>query len=170
MIIIKPMNESYIHLDCLHDGPVDSLSPSSQKKSLWRVASDLPPHPWNDDMIIEVAKKYNNISEGWRGEPSREFMREMIHRYGSCAVLAWNGRKVVGHLRFYPLHIAQLLARSDPVKQSAPAFSALRFRSDLGTLWVQCVMTTKPYLTDEDGKQVSARKGVGQKLVRSLIS
>jgi len=164
------MTECYIHLDCLHDGPVESSSPPSRKPELWQNAPGLPPRPWSDRVLSDVAQQYTNISEGWRGEPAREFMREMIARYGTCAILAWNEHQVIGQLRFYPLDIAQLLARSDPVKQMAPAFSAFRFQPDAHTLWVQCVMTTKPYITIEEARQVHARIGVGQKLVRGLIT
>jgi GNAT superfamily N-acetyltransferase len=169
-MIIQPMTECYIHLDCLHDGPVDLSSPPSRKPELWQSAPNLPPHPWSDEVLIDVARQYDHISEGWRGEPSLEFMREMISRYGTCAILAWTERRVVGQLRFYPLDIAQLLASADPMKQSAPAFSAFRFQPDACTLWVQCVMTTKPYLTVEEARQVHARMGVGQALVRGLIT
>ena len=97
MIEIKPMDESYILIDCLHHGPVNPSLPP-RRGNEWQDAQDLPPHPWSDETIVELAKKYTSITEGWRGDPAREFMREMIQRYGTCAILAWEEEKVVGIL------------------------------------------------------------------------
>ena len=86
MITIKPMDESYILITCLHDGPIDTTKwvPS------WHVdASELPPHPWSNETIRELADRYPMTSHGGRGaQPQREFMREMIQRFGTCALLA----------------------------------------------------------------------------------
>ena len=104
MIEIKPMDESYIHIDCMHRGPVDPSSPP-RRLVHWKDAPDLPPHPWSDETIAELAKKYGRLAEGWGGDPSREFMREMIQRHGSCAMLAWEEGKVVEEVRKgYKLH------------------------------------------------------------------
>jgi len=60
-------------------------------------------------------------------------MREMIQRYGSCETLAWEHVKVVGHLRFYPLSIAQLLVEADAEKQHLVVQAgAMRFESKPG--------------------------------------
>ena len=170
MIEIKPMDESYILIDCLHHGPVDSSSPPS-RGDLWQDTPDLPPHPWSDETIVELAKKYKRISEGWAGDPAREFMREMIQRYGTCAILAWEEEKIIGQLRFYPLTIAQLLARTTPENNPIPSGAGvMRFKADPGTLWVQCVMTCAPYEEAGQAKKVGARKGIGLKLVHSLTA
>ena len=169
MIEIRPMDESYIHIDCMHHGPVNPLLPPC-KGDIWQDASDLPPHPWSDEQIVDLAKKYESVSEGWRGESSQEFMREMIQRYGSCAILAWEDGKIIGQLRFYPLQIAQLLAQACPEKQPPPACSAMLFDSDAKTLWTQCIMASRPYETSEAAKQAGARKGVGLKLALGLVS
>ena len=102
MIEVKPMDEGYIHIDCMHYGPITPTS-APRRGNEWQDTDDLPLHPWNDEVIIELAKKYERISEGWAGEPAREFMREMIQRIGTCAILAWEGGMIVGQLRFYPL-------------------------------------------------------------------
>ncbi len=193
---IEPMDASYILIDCLHHGAVDPSLPPRREGS-WQDAPDLPPHPWSDETILQLAGRYRSISEGWRGDPSREFMREMIQRHDSCAMLAWEDGKVVGFLRFYPLTIAQLQAGADREKQPIPGSHALDLAPNPATLWVQCVMVSQPYLVsssnptmaqltpkgegpdvirDPSGQlryrtreDVGARKGVGQKLVKGLI-
>ena len=98
-------------------------------------------------------------------------MREMIQRYGTCAMLAWQDGKVVGQLRFYPIEMAQLVYRADPEKQSLMGEAgAMAFEAESGTLWVQCVMTTRPYETATGAVEAGARKGVGQSLVREMIA
>jgi hypothetical protein len=178
MIEIKPMDEDYIHVDCMHGGPVDpALSPT--RGAIWQDAPDLPAHPWSDETIVALSQEYKSISEGWRGDPAREFMREMIQRYGTCAMLAWEGGKVVGQLRFYPLSISQLLAKAAPDKQPCVA-AALEFEADPGALGVQCVMASRPYIGPEpdtsSGRnwpsmaEAGARKGLGLRLVLALIA
>ena len=175
---IRPMDESYIHVDCLHHGPVDPAQ-APRRGGLYKEVRDLPPHPWSDETIATLAGEHQCISEGWRGDASREFMREMVQRYGTCAILAWEDGKVVGQLRFYPLQIAQLLAREGGSRQPAPSASALADEPDPGTLWVQCVMTSRPFTDPTEsasGGPASqsmgsggARRGTGQALVRALV-
>ncbi len=196
MIEIKPMDESFILIDCLHGGPVDPSLPPSHSE-LWQEAPDLPPHPWSDEVIADLAAKYKRMNEGYAGDPAREFMREMIQRYGSCAMLAWEGGKVVGHLRFYPLEITHLLEKVSPPPEEYSFFCSSRnFPVERGVLWVQCIETTRPYFAKEGSasltvvtpqkgpdvvkeasgarhfrtaEEAGARKGLGQKLVRGLI-
>ncbi|HDY64643.1 MAG TPA: hypothetical protein ENH84_00215 [Phycisphaerae bacterium] len=132
-VVIKPMDESYILIDCLHHGAVDPSLPP-RRLGGWQDAPELPPHPWSDETIGRLAKTYGSISDGWGGDPNREFMREMIRRYGSCAILAWEDGLVVGFLRFYPLAIAQLLGRADAKKQPAPGSHALDLESNPAAL------------------------------------
>ena len=175
MIEIKPMDESYIQMDCLHFGAMDSTSPP-RRDGLWQEAPDLPPHPWSDETIAEVAGKYKRITEGWSGDPAREFMREMIRRYGSCAMRAWDDKMIVGFLRFYPLAITQLVAKAGGEKKQPAAFGSLNLEPDPEALRVQCVMTARPYVgACAEGKCVSmaesgARKGTGLKLARGLVA
>jgi hypothetical protein len=178
MIQVRPMDESYIYISCLHFGPVD---PDSALRPDWEepVVPDLPPHPWSDETIAELANEYRCLGEGQGGDPTREFMREMIQRHGTCAFLAWEEGLVVGHLRFYPLSIAQLLARAGGEKQPAPRYSATLYEADPKALWVLCVMTARPNVgamaATVDGrsfpgaKQAGARKGIGSMLVRGLV-
>ena len=110
MIEVKPVGEDYILITCLHDGPADSArwAPS------WPVAARyLPPHPWSDEDIRALADRCPMVSHGGGvAEPQREFMREMIRRYGACAILAWEGQKIVNPIRFRPMKVARLIARS----------------------------------------------------------
>lgn len=101
MIEIKPMDEGYLHLRCLHDGPIDAATFEPPPDQL---PSGHPPHPWSDETLRDVAEKYraHRISHPYPAE----FNREMIRRYGSCAMLAWEEGKVVGQLRFYPMKVA----------------------------------------------------------------
>jgi GNAT superfamily N-acetyltransferase len=169
MIEIKPMDEGYILIDCLHGGPVDSASRPKRVGKEWQDAPDLPPHPWSDETITEIAATYRRISEGWAGDPAREFMRGMIRRYESCALLAWEAANVVGFLRFYPLDIAHLVVRGGGERNHPIAAASKLFDPDPAALWVQCVMTCKPYETPELAKTAGARKGIGLKLVRALV-
>ena len=65
-----------------------------------------------EDIVEVIRVSGAEISHGWRGDPAKEFMREMIQRYGSCAMLAWREGKIVGQLRFYPRHIMSLLEKA----------------------------------------------------------
>ena len=179
MIEIKPMNKDYIHVYCLHHGPVTAgVAPDGAPE--WRKVEDLPPHPWSNETIVELSEKYDGISHGWSGEPSVEFMRDIIQSYGTCAMLAWQDKKIVGQLRFYPREIARLVAVSQT--DSCPNLDcrmACEPQEDQITLWVQCVMTCRPYVGSEDAtlggrffpkEKTGARKGTGFKLVQGLIS
>lgn len=178
MIEIKPMDDGHIYISCLHFGPVNPDTPLRPDWEQPKVP-DLPPHPWTDETISGLARKYRCLGEGQGGDPTREFMREMMQRYGACAMLAWEDGSIVGHLRFYPLSIAQLLASEGAEKQPVPSFSALLFEPDPEALWVLCVMSALPNVgaveATVDGRhfptarQAGARKGTGTKLVRGLI-
>jgi GNAT superfamily N-acetyltransferase len=75
-IIIKPMDRGFILWRCLHHGGLSAGS----------VDSGFP--------------------EGWDGNRYRAInvpvLEKIIDTYGSCAILAWAGEKVIGSLRFYP--------------------------------------------------------------------
>jgi GNAT superfamily N-acetyltransferase len=183
MVEMKPMSEDYILLTCLHKGPVDTAAwePS------WNTdPSGLPPHPWSDETLRSLVAGQRWITHGNFQKPEgREFMREMIQRYGTCALLAWEGRTVIGFVRFYPMKIARLAVEGhagefEPVLDCTLACEP---DEDEGTLWVQCVMTCAPYTgvrqdappavrADENfraAQDVGARKGIGLKLARAVV-
>jgi len=164
------MDERYILITCLQKGPIDTTkwAPS------WHVdASQLPPHPWSNETIRDLADRYPMISHGGGGaEPQREFMREMIQRFGTCAFLAWEEQKVVGLARFYPMEVARLIAKSH-TKGFSPVLDctlASEPEEDEGTLWVQCVMTCAPYVNPEGASRSGARKGLGLKLAGAVVN
>jgi len=170
------MDEGYLHLSCLHDGPIDTAGIESMSDD---VPVDAPPHPWSDETLRELGPKIRHSGSGTAGQ-KREFMREMIERYGTCAILAWEGREVVGHLRFLPMRVARLIGQTEPCPV-LDAMKACEPEEDEGTLWVQCVMTSRPYASSErivGGKgpasrtmlEAGARRGRGLKLARALIS
>ncbi len=192
MIEIKPMDGSYLHARCLHNGPIDTTACDPPRD---RLPEGSPPHPWDEPTLRQVAARYR--AHGMAPHATPELMREMIHRYGTCAMLAWEAQKVVGHLRFYPMKVARLLWTSDrcPVLNCPGACEP---EEDEGALWVLCVMTAQPYVasascsalekvspardapdvvTSASGQrqyrtaeEAGARKGVGLMLVRGLIS
>jgi GNAT superfamily N-acetyltransferase len=75
-IVIKPMDKGFILWRCLHYGGLSAGS----------IDSSFP--------------------EGWDGNHYRAInvpvLEKIIDTYGSCAILAWAGEKVIGSLRFYP--------------------------------------------------------------------
>lgn len=164
MVRIAPMSEEYIHIHCLHRGPVNPQAPPAGDRDAVQEV-DLPLHPWSDAQIVEIARTSGiEVSHGWRGEAAREFMREMIRRYGTCAMLAWEEETVVGQLRFYPCHITALL-------EQAGVYPPMPWETEEPerTLRVHCVMTTRPFTSDTEGRAQGARRGVGQQLAQALI-
>ena len=75
-IVIKPMDKGFILWRCLHHGGLSAGS----------IDGGFP--------------------EGFDGKRYRAInvpvLEKIIDTYGSCAILAWAGEKVVGSLRFYP--------------------------------------------------------------------
>jgi len=172
MIEIKPMDECYLHLTCLHDGPVDTGTFEPPPDPL---PGGHPPHPWSEGTLVAVAEAYRE-HQLYHPRPAA-FMREMVRRYGTCAILAWDGRNVVGHLRFYPMKVARLFV---PERDDFPPLSwACEPEEDEGTLWVQCVMASRPYIGPGPDRvtgrnwppmaEAGARRGVGLELARGLV-
>jgi hypothetical protein len=105
------------------------------------------------------------------------FLARMTERYGACAVLARDGDRVVGQLRFYPKAVFEMAASPDGpglcLQQTAPngpaedfadrAFPPLEEMADR-TLRVHCIMTGSPGQKENPYQ----RKGVGSRLVRAL--
>ncbi len=75
-VVIKPMDRGFMLWRCLHHGGLSTGS----------IDSGFP--------------------EGFDGSRYRAvnvpFLEKLIDTYGSCAILAWAGEKVIGSLRFYP--------------------------------------------------------------------
>jgi len=166
MIEIRPMDADYLHLGCLHGGPIDTTTVEPPRDPL---PTGHPPHPWTDETLREIAAAYRE--HGISHPYPAAFQREMTRRYGTCAILAWEGRHVVGHLRFCPMRVARVLAGDHP--DPCPVGDctlACEPQDDEGTLWVQCVMTCAPYEDSRTGREVGARKGTGLRLAQGLIA
>lgn len=182
MVEIRPMGEDYILPRCLHDGPIDAaITQACETADL-----HLPPHPWSDETIRDLVAENPDfgLCDAGEGFPA-EFMREMIQRYGTCALLAWEEQKVVGFIRFYPMEVARPVGERargqvepilDPTLACGPA-------QDDAALWVHCVMTCPPYtgLVENPPPEVKAdpnfrsahdvggRKGIGLRLAKALV-
>jgi GNAT superfamily N-acetyltransferase len=79
-LILKPMDGSFLIWRCLHDGPI-----TRENLNAPRDESFLP---------------YQ--------ESAVRLLRQLTNRYGSAAILAWEGDKVVGLLRFVPKVVSQM--------------------------------------------------------------
>ena len=148
-VVIEPMTKDFVLWRCLHDGPL-----SSDTIDQWPPASKMP---W----------------DRYRQRNSR-LLTKLTETYGACAIIARDGDKIVGHLRFYPKAICGPGCAGCCLQQDAPAGPAddasdkdfpAPERLDDRTLLVHCLMTgsslqkTNPY----------QRKGIGTRLVRTLI-
>lgn len=102
-------------------------------------------------------------------------LRKLTRTYGACAIIARDGEKIVGLLRFYP-KVVYNMERSgwlclqqdfpagpteDFVDCSLPALVQMEDK----TLVVHCIMTGSPQ-QEENPYQ---RKGIGTRMVRTLI-
>lgn len=74
---VETMSERFILWRCLHRGPLS-------KESI----DEWPPEE----------------AESWQAHRAKNvpLLRKLIQVYGTCAVLAWDGDRVIGTLRFYP--------------------------------------------------------------------
>jgi len=79
-LILKPMDGSFLVWRCLSDGPIT------------RDNLNAPPD--------ESQLQYQGSAIG--------LLRQLTKRYGSAAILAWEGDKVVGLLRFVPRVVSQM--------------------------------------------------------------
>jgi hypothetical protein len=55
MVEIKPMDESYVILSCIHGGP---FGPADTPDTCMVGQDWVPPHPWTDETIVELAVSY----------------------------------------------------------------------------------------------------------------
>jgi GNAT superfamily N-acetyltransferase len=79
-LILKPMDGSFLIWRCLHDGPIT------------RDNLNAPP----DESCLAYQ------------ESAIRLLRQLTKRYGSAAILAWEGDNVVGLLRFVPKVVSQM--------------------------------------------------------------
>ena len=150
-VVIEPMTESFILWRCLHRGPQ-----SGETINQW------PP----------------DEAAAWEGhrDINLPLLSKIIRTYGTCAMLARDGHRIVGFLRFYPQVLFSMegagqlcLQQAHPagpsedlVSQRFPRLSEIEDK----TLMVHCLMTGSPS-QEENPYQ---RKGIGTRMARQLVS
>lgn len=150
-VTVEMMSEDLLLWRCLHGGP------------LTKETLDHPePHPhvpWDQLRARNVP-----------------LLAKLTEVYGSCAVIARDGDRIVGQLRFYPKAICNMTAAGpglclqqmfpngpaeDLVEREFPPVDRLGDK----TLFVHCLMTGSPQQDDNPYQ----RKGLGSRMVRALV-
>jgi GNAT superfamily N-acetyltransferase len=149
-VVVEPMTEEFILWRCLHGGPL-----SRDTIDQWSSADKMP---WD---------RYRK-----RNIP---LLVKLTRTYGACAILARDGNRIVGHLRFYPKAVCDMEGAGGPcLQQDHPggpvdSFADVDFpdpaKIEAKTLGVHCLMTGSS-LKKENPYQ---RKGIGTRMVRTLI-
>ena len=146
-VVIEPMTEEFILWRCLHGGPLS-------RETIEQFPAD-DEMPWS---------RYR--------ERNIPLLTKLARTYGACAIIARDGDRIVGQLRFYPR--AMESAGSLCLQQDFPAGPADDFADkdfpppeqiEDKTLAVHCLMTGSPQ-QDENPYQ---RKGIGSRMVKALI-
>ncbi|HSA03045.1 MAG TPA: GNAT family N-acetyltransferase, partial [Candidatus Paceibacterota bacterium] len=149
-VVVEPMTEQCILWRCLHNGPL-----SRETMDRWPTDSPLP---------LERYRRRN-----------MPLLLKLTRVYGACAIVAREGDRIVGQLRFYPKVIWDLEgagglclqqdAPSGPVDELVdrefPPLVEIRDK----TLVVHCLMTGSP----QQRENPYQRKGLGSRMVRMLI-
>jgi len=149
-VVVEPMTEEFILWRCLHSGPL-----SYNTIDQWPSDS---PMPWG---------RYRQ-----RNVP---LLAKLTRTYGACAIIARDGDRIVGQLRFYPKAVADMEGAGGLcLQQDYPAGPADDFagndlpapaRIEDKTLAVHCLMTGSP----QQKENPYQRKGIGTRMVRTLI-
>jgi len=134
--------------------------------------------PMTEDFIIWRCLHRGPLTQERIGEGPDSHMaalKEIMAAYGTCAILARDGDRVMGTLRFYPKAIcssaddfAGLCLQGSPM--GLKAFldqKGLPARKEIEdeTLTVHCMMTGSPFRK----KNPYQRKGIGTRMVQELI-
>ena len=82
-VVAEPMTEEFIVWRCLHGGPL-----SRKTIDQWPETSTIPFQRYRERNI--------------------QLLRKLIRTYGTCAIFARDGDKVVGYLSFYPKVICDM--------------------------------------------------------------
>jgi hypothetical protein len=149
-VVIEPMTEAFILWRCLHGGPV-----SRGTVDQWPADSPLA---WEH-------YRQRNIP----------LLLKLTRAYGACAILAREGERIVGHLRFYPKAVWALVGAGglclqqdspsgpadDFVEQDFPSLAQIEDK----TLTVHCLMTG----SSQQRENPYQRKGIGSRMVKTLI-
>lgn len=148
---IKLMEPNLILWRCLHGGPMTKDTVDQPQPH--------PACPWEEF-------KARNVP----------LLTKLTATYGACAVVAFDGDRIVGQLRFYPKFICSLAAAgpglclqqrfpagpaSDLVARRFPPLEELEDK----TLLVHCLMTGSP----QQSENPYQRRGLGKAMVRHLV-
>ncbi len=150
-LIIEPMSEEFIVWRCLHTGLLS-------RGNIDRFFSS------TDDIPFDRYRKRNI-----------RLLEKLTRTYGACTIMAREGGKIVGLLRFYPKAICQLEEagglclqqdyaegpRDDFADSDFPPLSSIQDR----TLAVHCMMIGSPRQQENPYR----RRGIGTGMVKTLI-
>jgi len=150
-VAIEPMTEEFILWRCLHSGPLS-------RSTIDRWPADNP-LPWD---------RYRR-----RNLP---LLVKLTRVYGACAIVARDGDRIVGQLRFYPKAVCSMEGAgglclqqdhpSGPADDLAEKDLPPLARIEDKTLVVHCLMTGSP----QQKENPFQRKGIGSRMVRTLIA
>lgn len=149
-LVVEPMTESLLLWRCLHHGPL-----SRDTIDQWPSAGEVP----------------------WERCRTRNLplLAKLTRTYGACAIVAREGQRIVGHLRFYPKAVCDMAGagclclqqdypagpHEDFAEEAFPTPAQIEDR----TLVVHCLMTGSS-LHRENPYQ---RKGLGTRMAKVLI-
>ena len=149
-VAIEPMTEDFILWRCLHLGPIS--------------VGTIDRYP-SDDQIPWEHYRERNIP----------LLIKLTRTYGACAILARDGSRVVGQLRFYPKAVRDmpgaggLCLQQDPPAGPEDDFTDSEFppqkQMEEKTLLVHCMMSGSTNLS----KNPYRRVGLGTRMVEVLI-
>ena len=149
-VVIEPMTSDFPLWRCLHHGPL-----SRETIDQWPSSSEVP----------------------WERCRTRNLplLAKLTHAYGACAIVARDGRQIVGHLRFYPKAVCGMAGAgclclqqdypAGPAEDFADADFPAMSQIEDKTLVVHCLMTGS-VLCKENLYQ---RKGIGTRMAKALI-
>ena len=150
-LVVEMMGEHFILWRCLHGGPLTRQSIEQ----------------WPQDQALPWAEfRARNVP----------LLSKLTCAYGACAVVARDGDRIVGMLRFYPKAVAAMpgAGRELCLQQKHPAgpldnfaeadFLPLDQLADK-TLFVHCLMTG----SSSQKENPYQRKGIGTRMARALI-
>jgi hypothetical protein len=149
-VVVEPMTDGCILWRCLHGGPLTRHSVDQL--------------PSEGRMELERYRRRN-----------LPLLRKIARTYGACAILARDGDRIVGMLRFYPKAICSLNGAgglcllqdhpAGPIQGFANKDFPAPAQIEDKTLSVHCLMTGSPHQKENPYQ----RKGIGIRMVRVLI-
>jgi GNAT superfamily N-acetyltransferase len=149
-VTVAPMTGEFLLWRCLHGGPL----------TLQNIEHPIPDArvPWNE-------LRARNLP----------LLQKLVETYGTCAILARAGERIIGQLRFYPKEVCAMQAAGELcLQQVYPAgpeagfarftFPPLEQLKDR-TLRVHCMMTGSP----SQAENPYQRKGIAARMVQCLV-